>query len=408
MSNGDGNGFLGGNFYESGVYEITGNFSNIEEPPFEILKDGEIYTSAFVSSITGSNPSTNLIRFFSSVGGFVGSIDDVSLIDLTEYQTTISSAEDWIIGPTFDQTLFDYITWDNGQFIFTQAGHFIYQDIGDIPFANEGIDLENVYQLSFYLTSTAQVEPNFKFIYFNSQGYGFEFNVSGDGYHEIEIGNTDQYSIVYNEQPDIQNSLVILSDGEIPNKEYFTIDNIEFRKVLFNEESYTVSYSEDAKGWVSFKSFIPENANSLSNKYFTFDQGRLYQHNMLEDACGVFYDVPYSASVTTVINQSPSAIKHFNAINYEGSQAMVRQAVSTAVLDDDGNVSLISNASTYNVNDINGWSLSSLYTNEEQGYVYDFIEKEGKWFNYVSGLNTTIDTSSFTFQGLGLIDQITT
>jgi hypothetical protein len=410
VSNGDGNGFLGGNFSESGVYEITGNFSNIEEPPFEILKDGEIYTSAFVSSITGSNPSTNLIRFFSNVDGFVGSIDDVSLIDLTEYQTTISSAEDWIIGPTFDQTLFDYITWDNGQFIFNQAGHFIYQNIGDIPFATEGIDLENVYQLSFDLGSgssgNASIEPNFKFVYFNSQGYGFEFNVSGDGYHEIEIGSTDQYPIIYDVEQIGPYGLIIQADGEIGNKQFYTIDNIEFRKVLFNEESYTVSYSEDAKGWVSFKSFIPENANSLSNKYFTFDQGRLYQHNMLEDACGVFYDVPYSASVTTVINQSPSAIKHFNAINYEGSQAMVRQAASTTVLDDDGNVSLISNASTYNVNDVDGWSLSSLYTNEEQGYVYDFIEKEGKWFNYISGLNTTIDTSSFTFQGLGLIDEI--
>ena len=31
----------------------------------------------------------------------------------------------------------------------------------------------------------------------------------------------------------------------------------------------------------------------------------------------------------------------------------------------------------------------------------EFINKEGKWFNYIKGKGHTIDLSSFNFQGLG-------
>ena len=43
--------------------------------------------------------------------------------------------------------------------------------------------------------------------------------------------------------------------------------------------SYTVSFQENVKGWLSFKSFIPENGISCASNYFTFNKGRLFRHH---------------------------------------------------------------------------------------------------------------------------------
>ena len=47
-----------------------------------------------------------------------------------------------------------------------------------------------------------------------------------------------------------------------------------------------------------------------------------------------------------------------------------------------------------------------MFTNKEKGSLKEFIEKEGKWFNFIKGDTTTLsnlDTSEFTVQGLGKI-----
>ena len=41
----------------------------------------------------------------------------------------------------------------------------------------------------------------------------------------------------------------------------------------------TVTYKEDVRGWVSFKSFTPENAISMANDYYTFNNGELWKHH---------------------------------------------------------------------------------------------------------------------------------
>jgi len=44
-------------------------------------------------------------------------------------------------------------------------------------------------------------------------------------------------------------------------------------------DTSTASYSEGSKGWVSFKSFIPEHGTSINNNYYTFDSGHLWKHH---------------------------------------------------------------------------------------------------------------------------------
>ena len=72
----------------------------------------------------------------------------------------------------------------------------------------------------------------------------------------------------------------------------------------------------------------------------------------------------------------------------------------------------------YNLEKKKGWYVDSLFTNKETGSIREFIEKEGKWFNYIKGdsikhnednsieINldgsSTFDQASFAIQGLGI------
>ena len=61
---------------------------------------------------------------------------------------------------------------------------------------------------------------------------------------------------------------------------------------------------------------------------------------------------------------------------------------------------------TYNLIEDKGWSVEYLKTDKQEGTLNEFIEKEGKWFNYIKGLSTDIKTSDLSFQGLGIVKKI--
>jgi len=168
----------------------------------------------------------------------------------------------------------------------------------------------------------------------------------------------------------------------------------------------TVSFKEDVRGWVSFKSFVPENAISCANEYYTFKQGELYQHHVEDQDRNTFYNnalVP--TSITVVLNEAPGTIKDFYSINYEGTQGFMNQITNYNTFDKnswDGTfntsgepnyTSVISNitasqTSGYNLQNLNnevGWYVNKIETDKEEGSIKEFVEKEGKWFNYIKG-----------------------
>ena len=170
-------------------------------------------------------------------------------------------------------------------------------------------------------------------------------------------------------------------------------DSKEYNITLIDDDStdYTISYSEKVKGWVSFKSFIPEDGLSLNNVYYTFKDGELYSHGT-NSTRNNFYASQHNSTITLILNEAPSIIKNFKTISYEGSQAKVDAYTS------DGNY--------YNLSAKTGWSIESINTDNQEGTLNEFIEKEGKWYNYIKGVTTTssnIDTSEFSVQGLGVI-----
>jgi hypothetical protein len=182
---------------------------------------------------------------------------------------------------------------------------------------------------------------------------------------------------------------------------------------------YTLSYSEMAKGWVSFKSFYPESGLSINNDYYTWKDAELYKHHD-NTTRNNFYGVQYDSSVTTILNDQPGSIKSFNTLNYEGSQAKITQhglsstyvnpvtgvssTVTGNVTDANGDAVSQQDGEYYNINAKTGWYVDLFTTNEQTATIHEFIEKEGKWFNYIRGEATTlanIDQQEFSVQGIG-------
>ena len=169
----------------------------------------------------------------------------------------------------------------------------------------------------------------------------------------------------------------------------------------------TVTFKEDIKGWVSFKSFTPENAISCANEYYTFKDGSIWKHHDEFVDRNTFYGTDpqhyTNSSVEVIFNEVPGSVKSFKTVNYEGSQAKVTSK-------DENGVTLV-DGEYFNLSDVKGWHVANVVTNLEQGGITDFVNKEGKWFGYVTGNDVTInptgnvsgnyDTEDFSIQGVG-------
>ena len=168
--------------------------------------------------------------------------------------------------------------------------------------------------------------------------------------------------------------------------------------------SNTVTYKEKIKGWVSFKSFIPEQAGSMANNYYTFKDGKAWIHHSKTVSRNTFYGGESDNSwIEAVINDMPGSVKSFKAVDYEGSQAKVTSK--------DENGATLMDSEYFNLSTEKGWYVSDFYTNLEHGSVSEFVEKEGKWFGHTIGSDISInpdgvitnnyDTSDFSVQGIG-------
>ena len=166
----------------------------------------------------------------------------------------------------------------------------------------------------------------------------------------------------------------------------------------------TVSFREDVKGWVSFKSFIKEHGDSCANNYYTFKNGKIYKHHAEDVDYNTFYGTHTDSSFITIFNDVPGSIKSFKTLDYEGTQSKVdvQLNVSGGVIDD---------GEYYNLDEKPGWYVESIETDQDVGSLNEFIKKEKKWFNYIKGKSLLVanyqaidyDGENFAHQGLGTL-----
>jgi len=159
------------------------------------------------------------------------------------------------------------------------------------------------------------------------------------------------------------------------------------------EVGATITYNEQVKGWVSFKSFLPESGVGVNNNYYTFKNGSMWKHHTNETR-NSFYGVNPTDSehsyVELIFNDAPSSVKNFQTIKYEGTQSRILRHV-----DDD---------QYYNLNSKAGWFVEKANSDLQDAKVPEFLNREEKWFNYIKGECTdfnNLDEKEFTVQGIG-------
>ena len=348
----------------------------------------------------------------------------------------------------------DYISFENEKVTFTNApfGVMISQHIYD------EILLGHNYNINFSMGSIATPVEIYYFtpnsVQGNATGFRVTPNLITNVISELEEYSTSEFSNVnlktalsnsiihsvsldvsvqdmsnsFNPETDIVGALVfkilpwntlsnfgdsiteqtILTSGATIDTFTGTLDNIRMSQVGNDfEKPITVSYSEDVKGWVSFKTFYnnnfegPESGLSVSKKYFTFNNGRLYEHYALTGSDGNprynrFYNNHKESRITVILNDDPATVKDFKTINYEGSQSRKEYWLL-------GDAS-ITDTSEFVQYPKDGWYAQSIKTDLASGTIKEFIKKEGKWYNYIRGADNIENSSeigNLHVQGLG-------
>ncbi len=434
-------GFEFDSIQHEGHYKITGNMNG--NGPYEILYKGPgsstptqyvnyttIVPSAQIVDIGVINTWMDLDSnnyaakiFFNSPGGsplaFVGAIKDITFTNKTDYFSG-GSIDSWDTSG-FDAVDDNFIFFDNQTnpqnpaIGFSNAPHNaivtdriqIHQTISNIIYSNQSFLIEFEYDIT-----GGEIEC----YYFNNTGSGFRVPpITGNGVYSAThiVGELDPStgSAYVQDANELTNTFVIfVSSGFVSG----TVDALKMKEQASLMPRHmqstpdenpdvlspsTLTYSEDVRGWVSFKSYIPEQGLSLAKKYYTIKNGTLYEHHAPGISRNLFYSTFVESSLTTVLNQEPSTIKMFNTLNYEGTQSKVHQYLTSSGL---------SNISTYNLQNKDGWYANYIHTDKQRGSIKEFVEKEGKWFNYIKGTasQNTLDTAEFSFQGLGIVSSV--
>jgi len=208
-----------------------------------------------------------------------------------------------------------------------------------------------------------------------------------DDYYNVSIGSSGEYNNVFTfNQAANNNDTSMQFYVEMVNGATFVkqlrVKYISLKPVI--NDPTTVSFKENVKGWVGFKSFIPEHALSMASDYYSLVSGKLYKHHNEHADRNNFYGVGYNSSVNVLFNDSPSVIKTFHTLNYEGSESKSDTKA--------------------------GWFSTSIQTDKQEGNILEFIEKEGKWFNYIKGIDSDeikdLNTADFNVQGIGALESI--
>ena len=138
-------------------------------------------------------------------------------------------------------------------------------------------------------------------------------------------------------------------------------------------ENYTLTFSESAKGWPSFYSYMPEYILGMNQYLYTFKGGNLYRHNT-NSVRNRFYGEDYDSTITGVFNQEPTAVKVFKTIELESNESWDCELLT----------------------DLSSGSISSSY----------FEKKEGAWFAFIRRLSGSEDFSLRSTQGIGSFNYV--
>jgi hypothetical protein len=246
-------------------------------------------------------------------------------------------------------------------------------------------------------------------MYFTDKQRSKVLRLSQDGLTPIsDIGMTSWFRDSLNNLEDVKKQELIGTFDNVKGEYNLSLRHLDNDGVTGEvKPDITVSFNEKSKGWSSFKSFVPEIGLSINDEYLTGKNAKLWSHHDSSVDANTFYGESLAPStIDVVFNENPGSVKSFLAMNYEGSQARINKFVTETV---DGEV--YSDGEYYNLTAKKGWYVDSFNTDLQEARIPGFKQKEGKWFNHISGVRTSksnIDTSEFSVQGIGMLASTTT
>ena len=181
--------------------------------------------------------------------------------------------------------------------------------------------------------------------------------------------------------------------------------------------STTLLFKENAEGWTSRVSYIQETGCSLNSDFYTFKDAQLWRHTHTDPLFKYnnFYGTSYESSINVLINENPEIVKGFKTLNYTGSKQ--KEYIYS---NGDGYNYSIAQLQADNIiptgfSTKDGWYANYIVTDLQEGQIKEFIKKEGKYFNYIKGLNTffntdcdnNVNSQEFAVQGIGRAISIT-
>lgn len=183
-----------------------------------------------------------------------------------------------------------------------------------------------------------------------------------------------------------------------------SLDSItpEWKAKLESEDWVTVAFNEGVDGWISRYSYFPELGCSLNNKYYTFKDGELWEQHIGD--INTFYNTKFDSTVNFLVNEDYASVKQYQAMNYTGTQSRKYKYEFGKNADSEWDES----DSTQDLIK-KGWHVYSANTDLQESEIKEFVDKEGKWFNYFKGINTyfntndnnNVDSREFSVQGIG-------
>jgi hypothetical protein len=194
--------------------------------------------------------------------------------------------------------------------------------------------------------------------YFTDKARGAVIRLSRDG---ITVISDKSMSYYFNQQLKAATQPLIGSYDE---------DTGTYNVRLNNKQ---LSFLETVDGWTTRLTYAPEGAISLNTEYYTFKEGEMWEHSNATTRAN-FYGTQENTTVTTIINDGPSSIKNFKTLSYEGDE---------------------------------GWT-ATISTKDQNGVVNTWKDREGIYFNFIEGNNTTLSTKNFSTQGISTVSSTIT
>ena len=137
----------------------------------------------------------------------------------------------------------------------------------------------------------------------------------------------------------------------------------------------TITYSDNTSGWTSFWDYYPDWIIGLSNIFYSWNNGNLYQHNRTNARC-IFYNVQFPSIVSTIFNEEPFITKMFKSVSLDSTEPW------STILNTDLDTGAINSSSEY-------------------------IQKEGTWFGYARAFSSTSNSFNLlSTQGIGAISTV--